>query len=180
MRAKYRLTQGLRALTAFRRTPDVQTAARFLNLPQLTLFRSLPRMEQLHALNVLRDALSIPLPVEDSRAVDDLAVAALLHDCGKIRYPVRVWQKTLPVLVKKASPTLFYQLAERDPQHWVWRGFAVKQHHPAWGAQLAAQAGGISERALWLIEHHQDSAAQWQGHIHASLLHALQTADEAN
>jgi hypothetical protein len=178
MRAKYRLTQGVRALTAFRHTPDVQMAARFLGVPQLTLFRSLPRMEQIHALNVLRDALTQPLP-DDSRAVDDLAVAALLHDCGKARYPVRVWQKTLPVLVKKAAPRLYAALAERDPHNPLYRGFAVKAHHPQWGAQMAAEAG-VSKRAEWLIAHHQDAPDQWATHPHAVLLRALQTADEAN
>lgn len=178
MRAKYRLTQGIRALTAFRHTPDVQMAARFLSVPQLTLFRSLPQMEQVHALNVLRDALTQPLP-DDSRAVDDLAVAALLHDCGKARYRVYVWQKTLPVLIQKAVPRLYRWLATRDPRNLLYRGFAVKAHHPAWGAQMAAEAG-VSTRAQWLIAHHQDDAAHWASHPHATLLRALQTADEAN
>lgn len=179
MGAKYRLKQGMRALTSFRHTPDLQMAARYLNLPQLTLFRSLPRMEQLHAINVLHSALDHKLNADDLRAVDDLAVAALLHDCGKVLYPVRVWQKTLPVLVKKASPRLFRWMADQDPKNLMWRGFAVKANHPAWGAQLAAQAG-TSERALWLIAHHQDPAGQWDSHHYAPLLRVLQAADDAN
>jgi len=179
MGAKYRLTQGLRALTAFRETPDVQMAARFLSQPQLALFRGLPLMEQRHALNVLNDALAQPIPTDDSRALDDLAVAALLHDCGKARYRVRVWQKTLPVLIHKLSPRLFDWMAARNPKNPFWRGFAVKAHHPAWGAQVASELG-VSERALWLITHHQDQPEQWDSHSHAALLRALQTADDAN
>ena len=179
MGAKYRLTQGLRALTAFRETPDVQMAARFLSQPQLALFRGLPLMEQRHALNVLNDALAQPIPTDDSRALDDLAVAALLHDCGKSRYPVRVWQKSLAVMTRKLSRRLFDWMATHDAQNLLWRGFAVKAHHPAWGAQMVAEAG-VSERALWLITHHQDQPEQWDSHSHAALLRALQTADDAN
>ena len=179
MGAKYRFKQGVRALTAFRHTPDVQMAAQFLSQSQLALFRSLPRMEQRHALNVLTDALAQPIPSEDSRALDDLAVAALLHDCGKLRYPVRVWQKTLPVVIHKLSPRLFNRMAAQDAKNLFWRGFVVKAHHPAWGAQLASEAG-VTERTLWLITHHQDAHGQWDAHPHAALLRALQTADDAN
>jgi len=180
MGAKYRLTQGLRALTAFRETPDVQMAARFLSQSQLALFLSLPRMEQRHALTVLNDVLAQPIRSdEDSRALDDLAVAALLHDCGKSRYPVRVWQKSLAVMTRKLSRRLFDWMATHDAQNLLWRGFAVKAHHPAWGAQMVAEAG-VSERALWLITHHQDAPGQWDSHPHAARLRALQTADDAN
>lgn len=176
---KYRLKQGVRALTAFRQTPDVQLAARFLNQGQLALFRSLPLMEQHHALAVLNDILNHPPLVDDSRALDDLAVAALLHDCGKRLHPVRVWQKTLPVLVYKVSPRLFNWMAGRDPKRLIWRGFAVKAHHPMWGADMARDVGA-SERTIWLIEHHQDPTLAWTTHPYHVLLHALQTADDAN
>jgi len=180
MGVKYRFTQGIRALTAFRQTPDVQMAAQFLSQPQLALFRSLAYMEQHHALNVLNDVLAQPVVSdEDSRALDDLAVAALLHDCGKRLYPVRVWQKTLPVLIQKLSPRLFGWMAGHDPQNLFWRGFVVKAHHPAWGAQLVSEAG-VSERTLWLIAHHQDPPEQWATHPNALLLRALQTADDSN
>lgn len=176
---KYRLKQGIHALTAHRRPLDVQMAAQFLNQAQLALFRSLPLMEQHHALAVLNDILANPPATDDSRALDDLAVAALLHDCGKRLHPVRVWQKTLPVLVYKTSPRLFRWMANRDPKRLLWRGFAVKAHHPAWGAGLAREAG-TSERAVWLIEHHQDAPDVWTTHPHALLLNALQAADDAN
>lgn len=176
---KYRFKQGIYALTAHRRPVDVQLAAQFLNQPQLTLFRRLPLMEQHHALAVLNGVLRAPLPAEDDRAVDDLAVAALLHDCGKMLYPVRVWQKTLPVLVNKASPRLFKWMAGHDPRRLVWRGFAVKAHHPAWGAGLVSETGA-SARVVWLVAHHQDPAEQWAGHPYSALLTALQAADDSN
>jgi hypothetical protein len=180
MQAVYRLRQGVRALLAFRETPDLGLAARYLSLPQLALFRQMPPLEQLHALDVLRSALSLPFSADaDGRVLDDLTVAALLHDCGKSLYPVRIWQKTLPVLVGAAWPRLFDRLSRRDPKHLLWRAFAVKARHPAWGSELAAQAG-TRPRALWLIEHHQDDPAAHFDHPDHGLLVALQEADNRN
>jgi hypothetical protein len=180
MTAAHRLTQGVRALLAFRKTPDLNLAAHYLNMSQLALFRRMPHLEQVHALDVLRSILSVPLPPDaDDRALDDLAAAALLHDCGKSLHRVRIWQKTLPVLVKAASPDLYIKLSGRSPKHHVWRAFAVKAHHPAWGAAMAAHAN-TSARTLWLIEHHQDDRILHVKHPDSALLAALQLADDAN
>lgn len=174
-----RMRQGVRALLSLRETPDLAVAAAYLTMPQLALFRRMPHIEQVHALNVLRTILAAPPPDGDARALDDLAAAALLHDVGKSRHPVRIWQKTLPVLVNRAAPTLYRELADRDPRHWLWRAFAVKRHHPAWGAEMVRMTHA-PERVVWLIEHHQDDAAQWNDHPYAPLLRALQAADNAN
>ncbi|MBK9123290.1 MAG: HD domain-containing protein [Chloroflexi bacterium] len=173
------MRQGVRALLSLRVTPDLSEAAAYLTVPQLALFRHMSHIEQVHALNVLRTLLA-NLPQDgDPRALDDLAVAALLHDVGKSRHPVRIWQKTLPVLVGRAAPGLYDELVDKDPRHWLWRAFAVKRHHPAWGAEMARTAHA-PERVVWLIEHHQDDAAQWENHPHVPLLRALQAADDAN
>lgn len=180
MTAGRRMRQGIRALLAFRETPNLGLAAQYLNMKQLALFRRMPHLEQVHGLNVLTSVLALPLPENaDNRALDDLAVAALLHDVGKSIHRVRIWQKTLPVLVSAASPDLFEKLSERDPRHYLWRAFAVKAHHPHWGAEMARHAS-TSERALWLIAHHQDDDACDSGHPFAALLRVLRAADDAN
>lgn len=174
-----RMRQGVRALLSLRESPDLAAAAAYLTVSQLALFRHMSHIEQMHALNVLRAVLAAPLQNCDARALDDIAVAALLHDVGKSRHPVRIWQKTLPVLVGRAAPGLYDELVEKDPRHWLWRAFAVKRYHPAWGAEMARTARA-PERVVWLIEHHQDDAAQWVDHPHAPLLRVLQAADNAN
>lgn len=180
MSARHRMRQGVRALLAFRETPDLSLAAQYLNMSQLALFRQMPHLEQVHGVNVLRSALALPLPADaDGRALDDLAVAALLHDCGKSIHRVRIWQKTLPVLVKATSPELFDKLSTRNPKNYLWRAFAVKAHHPQWGAEMAGHAN-TSARALWLIEHHQDTPETLARHEYLPLLTILQQADDAN
>lgn len=169
--AIHRLRQGLRALFAFARPVELDLAARYLKPQQLALFRSMRRGEQLHSLNVLRAVLA------QGDTPPDLAVAALLHDVGKSRHPLAVWQKTAVVLVRAFAPDLFRRLSQRDPSDFLARPFVVAVRHPTWGADMLAQAGA-SDAAIWLVAHHQD--APQPGEELAHLLKRLQSADDAN
>lgn len=174
MPAVQRIRQGIRALLAFSQAADLDMAAEHLNPAQLALFRQLQHNEQLHSLNVLRDVLA-----QAEATPNDLAVAALLHDCGKSRYPLAVWQKTLTVLVRAFAPSLYTHWQNGDPSSPFARPVIVSEQHPAWSAALAAEVD-TTERALWLIAHHADDPAHWQDHPHFNLLKRLKTADDAN
>ena len=142
-----RLRQGLNAILAFAQPVDHALAAQHLT-PQLQqCFARLRRSEQLHSLRVLR-------ALQAGGAVSPpLAVAALLHDVGKTRWPFPLWQRVLVVLLPRLAPTLADRLArgaETDP---LARPFLLRERHPAWGAAMA-RAAGADERAVWLIEHH--------------------------
>lgn len=169
----YRIQQGVRALTGFTQSVDYDLAAQYLTSPQLALFRRIHHSEQLHSLNVLRSVLA------QGRTPHDLAVAALLHDVGKSRYHVQVWQKTLPVVVKALSPRLYKAFCHRDVEHWLYRPFVIKQQHPVWSVEMV-QNLGLTECAQWLIRHHQEDRTQWQDHPFYELLRRLQIADDAN
>jgi hypothetical protein len=174
MAAAQRFRQGIRALLAFTRGVDYDLAAEYLSPGQLTLFRQMRRSEQLHSLNVLRSALAQgPTP-------DDLAVAALLHDVGKVHHPLAIWQKSLAVIVRALAPGIFRRWSRvEQPRPWQ-LACVVAEQHPAWSAELAA-AAGTSERALWLISNHDRPAAAWgENHPHVHLLKRLQAADDAN
>lgn len=169
----YRIKQGLRALFAFSQPVDDDPAAQVLSPELLRLFHTMRRSEQLHSLNVLRTLMaqgSIP---------DDLAVAALLHDVGKSRYPFPVWQKTMVVLGRAFAPGWFQRLSSGSETNGFQRPFVLSVHHPAWSAEMVSAAGG-SERAVWLIAHHADALDKWANHPHADLLKRLRTADDAN
>ena len=163
----------MRALFAFARPVDLDLAARSLSPEQLDLFQRMRRAEQLHSLNVLRALL------DQGDTPPDLAVAALLHDVGKSRYPLALWQKTAAVLVRALAPALFHRLSAGDPRRMLNRPFVVYVHHPAWSAELAAQVGS-SPGAVWLIAQHQQPADQACGHDLCHLLKRLQRADDAN
>jgi hypothetical protein len=146
----------------------------------MALFASLQRSEQLHSLNVLRAILA-----DDNETPRALAVAALLHDAGKARYPLRVWQKTLAVLVRAVHRGLAARLSAGDPRHPLTRPFVVSAQHPAWSAELLRAAAAnapteADETAIWLVEHHADDADSWADHPLYPLLVRLQAADDLN
>jgi hypothetical protein len=168
-----RVRQGIRALLAFSQPVDTTLAAKYLSPALMTCFEQMRRSEQLHSLNVLRDTLA------QGSTPSDLAIAALLHDVGKSRYPFPTWQKTLVVLVKAFTPRLFQRLSQGDEKNFWQRPFVLSQHHPAWSAQIIA-AAGAPERAVWLVAHHADSLSQWANHPDLYLLERLKQADDTN
>lgn len=178
MAAVQRIRQGVRALVAFSRPVDYELVADYLSPPLLALFKTMGRAEQQHSLNVLRDVLA-QANEKELETPRDLAVAALLHDVGKTRYPLAVWQKTLAVLGQAALPSLARRWSGGDPRNLFLCPFVVYEQHPAWSAELAAEAGA-SEDAQWLIRHHQEAAEPSNGHALAGLLRRLQRADDSN
>jgi hypothetical protein len=173
MTAAYRIRQGIRAVFAFSQPVELPLAAQYLTPELLVLFQQMRRSEQLHSLNVLRDVLA------QGATPRDLAVAALLHDVGKSRYPLRTWQKTIAVLTRTFAPQLFERWSKGSPADRWLRPYVVYVEHPVWGAELI-RAAGASEAAIWLVAHHQDSAALWEQHPLAPLLRRLQSADDSN
>lgn len=169
----YRIKQGIRSLFAFTRSVDFDLAGRYLTPAQMTLFRRFKREEQLHSLNVLRMVFA------QGETPHDLAVAALLHDIGKIRFPLNTLQKTLIVLVRAFTPALFKRWSDAEYTDWWRRPFVVSVYHPKWSAELVADTGA-SQTALWLIRHHQDAITLHVDHPYVALLQRLQAADDSN
>ena len=165
MGAGRRLRQGLNALLAFAQPVDRARVARHLTPELQQCFMRLRRSEQLHSLRVLR-ALQA-----EGAAGPDLAVAALLHDLGKTRWPFPLWQRALVVLLPALAPALARRLARGSENDPLARPFLLCEQHPAWGARMA-RAAGASERAAWLIENHAGGAG------HDDELARLRAADE--
>lgn len=84
----------------------------------------------------------------------DLLAAALLHDVGKTRRPLSIWQRSLIVLVQAFWPGKAAVWGQGDSDGWQ-RPFVVKAQHPAWGADMARQAGS-RPLTIELICRHQD------------------------
>lgn len=169
-----RFQQGIYALLAFVHEVDYELAERYLSPEQMALLRSMAKSEQLHSINVLRDVL-----VQAEQTENDLAVAALLHDSGKSRKHLMVWQKTISVLVRKFLPALDNLLSE-DGKLSFWRApFIVRRHHPKWSGELLS-AIDSSDCVIWLVSHHAEPADDWREHPYYELLIRLQTADDAN
>ncbi len=174
--ASYRLMQGVRALTAFARPLDDAPARQCLTPAQMALFKRLNRSEQLHSLAVWRAVCA-----QADSTPRALAAAALLHDVGKTRYPLQVWQKTIVVLVRQFARPWYARWAQGNPLNLWTRGFVVNAHHPSWGAQMVAEADEeVDALLVWLIAHHADPLEQHVGHPQVELLRRLKAADDAH
>lgn len=172
--AKQRFQQGIRALLAFSIPLDTQLAQAHLNSAQMDAFNQMSRAEQLHSLNVLREVLA-----QEQATPHPLAVAALLHDVGKSRYHLWVWQKTIAVLIKAFSPPLSDYLTRDETLNFWSAPFVVRVYHPKWSADIL-RACKSDETSIWLVEYHQESAEIFHDHPHYNLLQRLQSADDAN
>jgi hypothetical protein len=169
----YRLQQGLRALLSFSQPVEWALAERYLSPRLLVLFKQMNRDEQLHSLAVLRDVLA------QSDTPTDLAAAALLHDVGKSRYPIGVWQKTFAVMVRAIVPDAYYRWSKGSPLNLWERPFVVYEQHPVWSAQMLREAGA-SDTVCWLAGEHATVAEKWQSHPQVEWLRRLQQADNQN
>ncbi len=167
----YRARQFWFALHAKPLTSQQKTTTnRRLTPAQMALFTRMQTGEQRHSIRVLETLQ------KEGQTNPDLLVAALLHDIGKIRYPLRLWERVFVVLGKKFFPQRS-QVWGQNPPRGLARAFVVAEQHPTWGAELAQEAG-TTPRAVSLIRRHQEKISA--EHIHSRedhLLEVLQAAD---
>ncbi len=172
MRILYRLGQFWRNVTAQPLSQsELNEVALILNPAETTLFQKMSISDQRHAYRVCA------LLKANGQTDEDLLAAALLHDVGKIRVPLSVWDRTAAVLGETLMPQSVQQWGSGDQSGWK-RTFVVREQHAAWGASLAVEAGSRPD-VVRLIAHHQDSLPAAGGR-HVERLSLLQWADDQN
>jgi hypothetical protein len=169
-RACGRIGQGLRALFAFAIPVDDAAAQAALSPELFCLFKGMRRSEQHHSLRVMHRLSAA------GHDHPDLLVAALLHDCGKARYPLALFERTLVVLVRWVMPRRVEQWGEAEPRG-LRRAFVIAAQHPDWSAQDMA-AAGASPLAASLARRHQDPYIETPRDEEERLLSLLQWADD--
>ena len=159
----------MRALTARVRDEDLALAERFLAPPDLTLFGSMSRGDQRHAIELARC-----LHRQGHRDVP-LLRAALLHDVGKARH-LRLWHRVAIVLTEWFTPAMVRWLASERPGSWGYP-FHVYLNHPQFGAEVAKEAG-CDRLTTELIRRHHESESDVGESQGDRLLAVLQAADD--
>jgi hypothetical protein len=142
----------------------------YLSTPQIALFRRMQPSEQAHALQVFGRLRA------SGQRDRGLLAAALLHDVGKILYPLSVWERVIIVVVKHLFPKAIRRWGMARPRG-LRRPFVVAARHAEWGADLAARAGA-SPRTVELIRRHQDPPDPHPGSRAERLLAVLRQADD--
>lgn len=158
------------ALTAAPSEQDLQRLEQVLSPSLMELFLRQQSGEQHHSLKIY-DRL-----VENGERSPELLAAALLHDVGKSRLPLRPWERALVVIVEYLAPGLVRRWASGEVCAWK-RPFVVAVQHPAWGAEMAREAGA-APLTVRLIARHQDALLQreYEG-LEDRLLLELQSLD---
>jgi hypothetical protein len=176
-RARYRVRQFIQGLQAHVTDAERRQVAAILPAAARPIFARMPLDAQRHSLNVLH-------ALQAAGTVDhDLAVAALLHDAGKVApngIRLGLWARGPLVLAETLFPALVHRIAEPVPSHRLRYAVYVHTQHAYLGARQA-EAAGCGPLACWLIEHHQDRTLPAHATAEQTrLLTRLQRADSRN
>ena len=187
-RITYRTRQFWRYLGAAPSQSDIIKIYAILTPRQFALFSRMHKTEQFHSLEVLRGL------VKAGETDRDLLVAALLHDSGKVLQTLRLWERVWVVLVKAFFPRKANSWGEagegsmnlhvnpslqQSMLPWWKKPFLTARQHPAWGANLAEEAGA-SAASVALIRRHQENVVGPPVTQEDVLLRKLQDMDETN
>lgn len=173
-RILYRARQFRNALYVHLNPDELEDISQVLTARQLALFEKLAPSEQAHAFQVFQKVREQSL-TKKINAHPDLFAAALLHDIGKSRFPLRIWERVTIVLGKWLFPRKSRDWGEGTPNGWA-RPFVVAAQHPLWGAEMAEEFG-VSPLVRSLILNHQEPITTEPCTQEEILLHILQTVD---
>jgi len=138
-----------------------------LTTAEQAIFYQLPISDQWHSYKVLQTLHSA------GATEQSLQTAALLHDVGKARSPLSVWDRSFIVVMKRLLPKQTAVWGDGDGMGWK-RPFVVRAHHPAWGAEMATTANS-NPIVIDLINRHQSMPD-----VNDKQLRLLQWADDQN
>ena len=169
----YRFAQFWWAITA-RALPEPaqHKVESILSTSEWELFQRFSPGDQRHGYQVYRTLCAA------GHVQTDLLVAGILHDIGKTRVHLSVWDRILVVIGEALFPQEVSGWGKEIARGWK-RPFVVRAQHAEWGAEMA-EAAGSSAIVVDLIRHHQDSLPTNQIGVGDELLHLLQWADNQN
>lgn len=131
----------------------------------------MPRADRAHGLRTYRLLAADDCP-------EDLLIASLLHDVGKSRSQIRLWDRVLFVLAGRLAPGWLRSLPAEPRAARFGVGLIALRDHAEVGAALIAAAGGSPTVAKLIRYHHANTASLPWPAEELALLIALQAADE--
>ncbi len=176
MNGKHRIEQFWNALIAKPNNSDLALVSRILPAELMVLFYQMTRDEQAHSIRVCRRLIA------EGESESDLLAAALLHDIGKINYPLKLWERVWVVLwsmIKNNRNRTNWQVPWKEiNQHpWWKRALIVAENHAEWGSQIL-QDYHANPRIIWLVRYHQEGKENGNWNKDRILLEKLKRADD--
>ncbi|MDD2234588.1 MAG: HD domain-containing protein [Desulfitobacteriaceae bacterium] len=145
----YRIKQFYQALFPSISSLEKEWIKKILSPKAFSLFCRQARPEQRHALEVTKSLISTLTPLDfQPEEYENLLIASLLHDCGKMLVKLYLWQKILIVLIN-GCPLLI----KKHLPGFLTHTLNIAQQHPKWGESLAKEAG-LNEQICQLIRQH--------------------------
>ncbi len=153
MGISYRVRQFWRVISTKTDTEALTRARNQLSPALRSLFDQLQPSEQYHAVSMWQQLR------HQGNNQADLLTAALLHDIGKLRYPLKPWERGLIVLAKAVMPKNVNHWGNLPNDEWddlpAWRKtFIVSEQHARWGAEMVHKAGASPMVEYLIREHH--------------------------
>jgi hypothetical protein len=175
-RLVYRVWQFWLALRLRPAARDLERARAILGPDLYALFIRMQPGEQVHSLHMLDKLLA------QGEGHPDLLVAALLHDVGKIRYKLHLWERAWIVLARVIFGSRARQWGSINVNDFSSLPFwhlplIVAEQHPAWGGEMVAEAGG-TPLTVKLIRCHADKLDNERQSPEGRLLALLQFVDD--
>jgi putative nucleotidyltransferase with HDIG domain len=150
----YRIKQFWHALCPLIHPEELDWVQRILPVCALPLFFNQSLPERRHAIDVAMD-LSLSYPEKHN-----LLIAALLHDCGKSQYKLKIWERIYIVLLQKASRKIWNLLLCSRPM--LSCPLRTAQEHARWGAKMVQDIGLENEIVQLILYHHDPKTRDGQ------------------
>ena len=145
----YRIKQFIDALTACLTEGDKLFIEKYLTAEEQKLFYKLKVHEQAHSLRVAYE-IEKEMANCDKSQKEEMLRLGLLHDIGKMKYPLNPIEKGIIVVLHKCTKGKINRLSG-------WKLVKCYYHHPEIGYELLKQVGGYDEAFLQLIlGHHKE------------------------
>lgn len=144
----YRIKQFIQAISAKMAVEDIEFVKSYLSKKEQELFFQLKIYEQSHSLRVAKNMIKEDgsLNAEDKR---ERIRIGLLHDIGKIKYPLNPIEKSIIVVLDKIT-------GGRISKARRLKIVKCYYEHPQLGYELLSEIGGYEVEFLQAIKNHHE------------------------
>lgn len=127
---------------------DTDFIHKYLSYDQIQLFKKLKVCEQKHSINVAKSVEQI-CEEQALKNKDQLVLASLLHDIGKIEYSLNLIDKSILVILDK----IFRGKLKKYKNI---KAIDIYYNHPEKGYNILKNIG-INNRVLYLVKNHHNN-----------------------